>query len=107
MEARNFARSLAVDSALFQVGALIARYLTQANAQLGFELTVFPVKLQNKQRAAGDLREPVSVTARPGMRSRPNPMRRSKSPPINMSSTKSAFATGPFRRFAARQSRTG
>ncbi len=47
VEARNFARGFAFDGALFQVGAFIASDFALADAELGFQLSILPVELQD------------------------------------------------------------
>ena len=61
VEARDFTRGLAINRALLQIRAFIARYFALGNAELGFELSVFPVKLEDHKRAAGDLRFAVKL----------------------------------------------
>jgi hypothetical protein len=55
IEAGDFARGLAFDRSLFDVGAFVARHFALADADLGFQFSVFPIELQNNQGAAFDL----------------------------------------------------
>ena len=55
IEASNFPRRLAIRGAFFQIGALVARNFTLTDAELGFELAVFPIELQHHERATFDL----------------------------------------------------
>ena len=41
----NFARGLAIDGALFQIGALVSRDLALGDTELGLELSIFPIEL--------------------------------------------------------------
>jgi hypothetical protein len=52
IEARDFARRFAIDGALLQIRALIARDFALGHAKLGFELAVFPIEFENDQRTA-------------------------------------------------------
>src|ERR1700724_878571 len=45
VETRDFARGLAIDCSLFQVGAFITRRFSLGHAELGFEFSVLPIKL--------------------------------------------------------------
>jgi len=55
IEARDFARGFAIDGALFQVGAFIARDFSLRDAQLGFQLAVFPMQIEKDKSSSGDL----------------------------------------------------
>src|SRR6266566_6822336 len=55
IEARNFARRLAINRPLFQIGAFVARDFTLPDTELGFEFPVFPIELQNHQSSSGNL----------------------------------------------------
>ena len=55
IEARDFAGGFTLDGALFDVGTLVARNFALPDTELGFQLSVFPIKLQNNERAAFDL----------------------------------------------------
>src|SRR6059036_2298675 len=61
IKARDFACGLALDSALLQIRALIPRYFALGNTELGLQLAVFPVELENDQSAPGDLRFAVKL----------------------------------------------
>src|SRR5918996_392691 len=61
VEARDFTRGLAVNGALLQICPFIARHFALGNTKLSFELSVFPIKLQNHQRPAGDLRFAIKL----------------------------------------------
>ena len=56
IEARHFASGFAIDSALFQIGAFIARDFALGHADLGFELPIFPIELQHYQSPSANLR---------------------------------------------------
>ena len=55
IEAGNFASGLAFHGALFQVGTLVMSDFALANAELGFEFSVFPIKLKDNKRSTFDL----------------------------------------------------
>ena len=55
IEAGDFARGLAIGGALFQIGAFIARHFSLGNTELGFQLAIFPIQLENDKSASGDL----------------------------------------------------
>ena len=55
VETRNFARRLPIDGTFLQVSPLIACFLALSYTQLSFQLPVFPIQLENNQRAAFDL----------------------------------------------------
>jgi hypothetical protein len=55
METGDFAGGLAVDGALFEIGAFVARFFAGADSELGFHFAVFPVKLEDDEGAAFDL----------------------------------------------------
>src|SRR5205814_6685398 len=55
IEARNFARRLAINRPLFQIGAFVARDFTLPDTELGFKFSVFPIELQNHESASGNL----------------------------------------------------
>ena len=56
IETCDFARGLTVDSAFFQIGALISRDFAVGEAEFSFELSALPIKFENDQRTPGDLR---------------------------------------------------
>jgi hypothetical protein len=55
IEARNFARCLAINRPLFQIGAFVARDFTLPDTELGFEFSVFPIEPQNHESASRNL----------------------------------------------------
>src|SRR5215831_16681766 len=52
----DFARYLAIDGAFLQICALVTRNLPQSYADFSLHLCIFPVQLQNDERAAFYLR---------------------------------------------------
>jgi hypothetical protein len=56
VEAVDFAGDFAIDRALFEIGAFVARLFAGANAELGFHFAVFPEELQDDERTTFDLR---------------------------------------------------
>ena len=56
IEARDFARRLAIGRALFQVLPFVVRHLALRDADLGLQASIFPIELQNDKRAPGDVR---------------------------------------------------
>ncbi len=61
VKARNFPRGLAIDGALLQIRAFVARNFALSNTEFSFELSVFLVELDNNKRAAGNLRLAVKL----------------------------------------------
>ena len=59
IKARHLARGLAIAFALFHVEPLIAYLLALADAKLGFDSSIFPIKLQHHEGSAGDIRQAV------------------------------------------------
>src|SRR5437763_9737607 len=55
IEAGDFARGLALNRPLLDVGAFVVRDLALADAELGFQFSVFPIELQDNEGAAFDL----------------------------------------------------
>src|SRR4029077_8525577 len=55
IEARNFARCLAINRPLFQIGAFVARGFTLPDAELRFEFSVFPIELQHHESTSSNL----------------------------------------------------
>ena len=45
IEARNFTRRLAINSAFLQIGTFVVRKLARAYADFGFQFPVFPIQL--------------------------------------------------------------
>ena len=61
IEARDLACSLAIDGALLQIRACIARNFALGHAKLGLELAVFPIEFENDQRTTCHLRFAVKL----------------------------------------------
>ena len=55
VEAGNFARRLAIDGALPQIGPLVMRELPVSHAKLSFYPSIFPIELEDNKGAAFDL----------------------------------------------------
>src|SRR4029077_9123638 len=55
IEARDFAGGFAIDSALFQVGAFIARDFSLGDTQLGFQLAIFPMQIEKDKSTSANL----------------------------------------------------
>ena len=55
VEARDLSGGLAFDCAFFQVFSFIVSDFALPDAKLGFEVSVFPIKLEDNERAAFDL----------------------------------------------------
>src|SRR5690349_1233722 len=56
IKTRDFACRFAIDRALFQIAPFITRVLALTNSKLRFELSVFPIELQDNQGVSFDLR---------------------------------------------------
>src|ERR1044071_7911550 len=59
IEARDFAGGFAIDGALLQIGAFIARDFSLSDSQLGFQLAIFPMQIEKNKSASADLGFPV------------------------------------------------
>jgi hypothetical protein len=55
IEAGDFARGFAIGGALFQIGAFIPRNFSLGNTELGFQLAIFPMQIENDKSASADL----------------------------------------------------
>ncbi len=52
IKSRDFTRRLAIDGALFQIRPLITGDLAMPHPELSFHFAIFPIELENDQRAA-------------------------------------------------------
>jgi hypothetical protein len=61
VETGDFARRLAIDGALLQIGPLVMRKLPMPHAKLGFYPSIFPIELEDNKAAAFDLRFTIEL----------------------------------------------
>ncbi len=61
VKAGDFAGDFARDRALFQLSTFVSSDFAVADAKLGFKFPVFPIKLENKKRAAFHLRFAIQL----------------------------------------------
>ena len=55
IESRYFTRGLALDRAFLDVRALVARHFSLTDAEFRLQFSIFPIQLENDERAPFDL----------------------------------------------------